>query len=71
MKCCDRPNVRACEYPGGFWVYFCLACGEKLNHWGHKRWFGVDVARFGDDRTVLFPRQGLAGEARARPVAKD
>ena len=22
---------------------------------------GVDVARFGDDRTVLFPRQGLAG----------
>ena len=40
MECCDRPNVRACEYPSGFWVYFCLACGEKLNHWGHKQWLG-------------------------------
>lgn len=28
--------------------------------WAVKR-LGVDVARFGDDRTVLFPRQGLAG----------
>ena len=27
--------------------------------WAVKR-LGVDVARFGDDRTVLFPRQGLA-----------
>ena len=27
--------------------------------WSQKR-LGVDVARFGDDRTVLFPRQGLA-----------
>lgn len=27
--------------------------------WQQKR-IGVDVARFGDDRTVLFPRQGLA-----------
>lgn len=27
--------------------------------WAVKR-IGVDVARFGDDRTVLFPRQGLA-----------
>ena len=27
--------------------------------WAQKR-IGVDVARFGDDRTVLFPRQGLA-----------
>lgn len=27
--------------------------------WSQKR-IGVDVARFGDDRTVLFPRQGLA-----------
>jgi phage terminase large subunit len=26
--------------------------------WAQKR-FGVDVARFGDDRTVIFPRQGL------------
>lgn len=26
--------------------------------WAEKR-LGVDVARFGDDRTVLFPRQGL------------
>ena len=26
---------------------------------GQKR-IGVDVARFGDDRTVLFPRQGIA-----------
>lgn len=28
--------------------------------WAVKR-LGVDVARFGDDRTVIFPRQGLAG----------
>ena len=28
--------------------------------WAVKR-LGVDVARFGDDRTVHFPRQGLAG----------
>ena len=27
--------------------------------WSQKR-IGIDVARFGDDRTVLFPRQGLA-----------
>ena len=26
--------------------------------WAQKR-IGVDVARFGDDRTVLFPRQGI------------
>lgn len=32
--------------------------------WAQKR-LGVDVARFGDDRTVLFPRQGLAA---FRPV---
>jgi hypothetical protein len=28
-------------------------------NWAQKR-LGVDVARFGDDRTVIFPRQGLA-----------
>jgi hypothetical protein len=27
--------------------------------WSQKR-IGVDVARFGDDRTIIFPRQGLA-----------
>lgn len=27
--------------------------------WSQKR-LGIDVARFGDDRTVIFPRQGLA-----------
>lgn len=27
--------------------------------WSEKR-LGVDVARFGDDRTVIFPRQGIA-----------
>jgi hypothetical protein len=32
--------------------------------WSQKR-LGVDVARFGDDRTVIFPRQGLAS---FRPV---
>jgi len=32
--------------------------------WAQKR-LGIDVARFGDDRTVLFPRQGLAS---FRPV---
>jgi len=29
-----------------------------LYDWSQKR-LGIDVARFGDDRTVLFPRQGL------------
>jgi phage terminase large subunit len=28
-------------------------------NWAQKR-LGIDVARFGDDRTVIFPRQGLA-----------
>lgn len=32
--------------------------------WAQKR-LGVDVARFGDDRTIIFPRQGLAS---FRPV---
>lgn len=39
------------------------AMGKHLRaetyEWAQKR-IGVDVARFGDDRTVLFPRQGLA-----------
>lgn len=30
-----------------------------MYNWSQKR-IGVDVARFGDDRTVIFPRQGLA-----------
>jgi phage terminase large subunit len=30
----------------------------EVYEWAQKR-IGVDVARFGDDRTVLFPRQGL------------
>lgn len=38
------------------------AMGRKLDPdlytWSQKR-IGVDVARFGDDRNVLFPRQGL------------
>ncbi|MCX6539234.1 MAG: hypothetical protein NT151_09940 [Acidobacteria bacterium] len=32
---------------------------EDAYTWSQKR-LGVDVARFGDDRTVIFPRQGLA-----------
>jgi hypothetical protein len=32
---------------------------EDQYNWSQKR-LGVDVARFGDDRTVIFPRQGLA-----------
>lgn len=32
---------------------------EDAYGWAQKR-LGVDVARFGDDRTVIFPRQGLA-----------
>ena len=32
---------------------------ETAFNWSQKR-LGVDVARFGDDRTVIFPRQGLA-----------
>lgn len=32
---------------------------EDAYNWSQKR-LGIDVARFGDDRTVIFPRQGLA-----------
>lgn len=32
---------------------------RDVYEWAQKR-LGVDVARFGDDRTVIFPRQGLA-----------
>ena len=31
---------------------------EDQYNWAQKR-LGVDVARYGDDRTVIFPRQGL------------
>ncbi len=31
---------------------------EREYSWAQKRW-GVDVGRFGDDATILFPRQGL------------
>lgn len=37
---------------------------EDEYNWAQKR-LGIDVARFGDDRTVIFPRQGLAA---FRPV---
>lgn len=37
----------------------CRHYGTDDYGWAQKR-IGVDVARFGDDRTVLFPRQGLA-----------
>jgi phage terminase large subunit len=30
----------------------------EIYEWAQKR-LGIDVARFGDDRTVIFPRQGL------------
>jgi phage terminase large subunit len=33
--------------------------GLDSYNWSQKR-LGVDVARFGDDRTVIFPRQGMA-----------
>jgi phage terminase large subunit len=32
---------------------------EHTYDWSQKR-LGLDVARYGDDRTVIFPRQGLA-----------
>jgi hypothetical protein len=39
------------------------AMGKHLRpdayNWSQKR-LGVDVARFGDDKTIIFPRQGLA-----------
>lgn len=45
--------------------------------WAQKR-LGIDVARFGDDRTIIFPRQGLASfmpvvmrHARNSPVSVD
>lgn len=55
------------------------AMGKHLTidqyEWSQKR-LGVDVARFGDDRTVIFPRQGLASfrpvimrQQRANPIA--
>jgi phage terminase large subunit len=31
---------------------------KDIYEWSQKR-LGIDVARFGDDRTVIFPRQGL------------
>lgn len=31
---------------------------EDIYNWAQKR-LGIDVSRFGDDRTVIFPRQGL------------
>lgn len=34
------------------------AIREDAFSWSQKR-LGVDVARFGDDRTIIFPRQGL------------
>lgn len=37
---------------------------DDVYTWAQKR-LGVDVARFGDDRTIIFPRQGLAS---FRPV---
>lgn len=40
------------------------AMDEEAYKYSQKR-LGVDVARFGDDRTVIFPRQGLAA---FRPV---
>ena len=38
---------------------FARRLRPEVYQWAQKR-IGVDVARFGDDRTVLFPRQGLA-----------
>ncbi len=38
---------------------FARTLRPEVYQWAQKR-LGVDVARFGDDRTVLFPRQGLA-----------
>jgi hypothetical protein len=57
------------------------AVGRSLKveayEWAQKR-LGVDVARYGDDRTVIFPRQGLAAfrpkimrHARGRAVSVD
>lgn len=67
----DNPWVMATilgEFPpAGFNQLISLADAEaamdrELRHdvynWSQKR-LGVDVARFGDDRTVLAPRQGL------------
>lgn len=34
------------------------ACPPDSYQWSQKR-LGIDVARFGDDRTVIFPRQGM------------
>ena len=35
--------------------------------WSQKR-VGIDVARFGDDRTILFPRQGMLAHSPAQPM---
>jgi len=34
---------------------------DKAQYEMAQKRLGIDVARFGDDRTVIFPRQGLAG----------
>lgn len=50
---------------------------DSAYDWSQKR-LGIDVARYGDDRTVIFPRQGLAAfrpivmrHARSTPVSVD
>lgn len=50
---------------------------EGSYEWAQMR-LGIDVARYGDDRTVLFPRQGIAAfqpavmrHARGSPVSVD
>jgi hypothetical protein len=45
---------------GAYEVESAMSRGIKIGtyEWSQKR-IGIDVARFGDDRTILFPRQGL------------
>jgi phage terminase large subunit len=47
-------------------VNAALGRGIKADDYQHvQKRLGIDVARFGDDRTVIFPRQGLAPSRRS------
>lgn len=51
-------SVNALLGPDEVEAAMCRAAKEDQFAWSQKR-LGIDVARFGDDRTIIFPRQGI------------
>lgn len=50
------------------------ALGKKIEHKDYAfaaRVLGVDVARYGDDRTVIFPRQGLCANSHTPKILRN